>query len=195
MHNSSRLWPLRALGAIALLGVAADHLYEYFVGGYSVVPTIGTLFLLNGFGAILLAIALIVPWHRVLPLGVAETVVASAALAGIGLAAASLAALLISESTPLFGFMEFGYRFVIVLAIIAEGAAIVVLGAVLATRVKLVPRAAGSRRRVIRSEAGRSRPRVTDSRGNWLRRSARAGSRLGSRFPRAGRRSPTRSAR
>lgn len=142
MFTPRRIWFLRTLGAIALLGVAADHLYEYFPGGYSVVPTIGTLFLLNGFGAISLAIALIVPWHRVLPRGVAETVITSTALAGIALAATSLAALFISESTPLFGFMEFGYRFVIVLAIIAESATILVLGALLAPRVKLVPRAA-----------------------------------------------------
>jgi hypothetical protein len=148
MLNSRHIWFLRALGAIALLGVGADHLYEYFPGGYSVVPTIGPLFLLNGFGAISLAIALIAPWHRVLPLRVAETVMASTALAGIGLAAASLAALFISESTPLFGWMEFGYRFVIVLAIIAEGATIVVLGALLAPRMKLVPRAAGHARPV-----------------------------------------------
>jgi hypothetical protein len=138
MLDSRRMWFLRALGAMALLGVAADHLYEYFVDGYSVVPTIGTLFLLDGFGAISLAIALITPWHRPLRPRIAETVVVSAALAGIALAAGSLAGLFISESTPLFGFMEFGYRLVIVLAIVAEGATILALGALLAPRIKLV---------------------------------------------------------
>jgi hypothetical protein len=126
------LWPLRILGAICLLGIAADHLYEYYVDGYSVVPTIGTLFLLNGIGGIVLALGLLTPWNRFLPARVARIPVPLVALAGIGLAATSLAGLFIAESTPLFGFMEFGYRLVIVLAIVAEGAAILVLGALLA---------------------------------------------------------------
>jgi hypothetical protein len=50
-----------------------------------------------------------------------------AALAGLGVAVGSLVALLISEHTPLFGFMEHGYRFVIVLTIAADSAAIVML--------------------------------------------------------------------
>ena len=50
-----------------------------------------------------------------------------AALAGIGVAAGGLAALLISERTPLFGFMENGYRFVIVLAIASDAVAIAML--------------------------------------------------------------------
>ena len=50
-----------------------------------------------------------------------------AALAGIGLAVSGLAALLISEHMPLFGFMEHGYRFVIVLTITAEAVAIALL--------------------------------------------------------------------
>ena len=42
-------------------------------------------------------------------------------------------ALLISERTPLFGFMEHGYRVAIVTAIATETLAIVALSAVLAT--------------------------------------------------------------
>ena len=34
---------VRELGAILLLFVGADHYYEYSVGQYSVLPTIGTL--------------------------------------------------------------------------------------------------------------------------------------------------------
>ena len=116
-------WSLRALGALALFAIAADHLYEYYVDGYSSIPTIGTLFLLNGIGGIALGLALLVAKNR--PAGVA-------AVAGIGLATASLIALFVSESTPLFGFMEFGYRTVIVVAIVAEVSAIVLLGAFLA---------------------------------------------------------------
>ena len=50
-----------------------------------------------------------------------------AALAGIGVAAGGLVALLISEQTPLFGFMEHGYRFVIVLTIASDAVAILML--------------------------------------------------------------------
>ncbi len=51
-----------------------------------------------------------------------------AALAGIGVAAGAMAALLISEQTPLFGFMEHGYRIEIVIALAAEAVAILSLG-------------------------------------------------------------------
>jgi len=49
-HTSSHaLLALRVLGAILLLFVGADHFYEYSVDDYSVLPTIGALFLLNSF--------------------------------------------------------------------------------------------------------------------------------------------------
>ena len=51
-----------------------------------------------------------------------------AALSHIGVAAGALAALLISERTSLFGFMEHGYRLEIVIAIAAGTVAIVALG-------------------------------------------------------------------
>lgn len=49
-----------------------------------------------------------------------------------GVRAGSLLAIVISERTSLFGFMEHGYRPVIVLAIAADALAIVALSAVLA---------------------------------------------------------------
>ena len=55
---------LRALGALALLAIAADHLYEYYADHYSAIPTIGTLFLLNGAGATALALILLAPSTR-----------------------------------------------------------------------------------------------------------------------------------
>ena len=55
-----------------------------------------------------------------------------AAAGGIGVAAGALAALLISEHTPLFGFMENGYRREIVISIAAEVVAIAALGLFLA---------------------------------------------------------------
>ena len=49
------------------------------------------------------------------------------AVCGIGLAVLSLAALFISESSGLFGFVEHGYRMAIVVAIAVEVAATVLL--------------------------------------------------------------------
>ncbi len=115
-----------------MFGIAADHLYEYRFDGYSAIPTIGTLFLLNGIGATSIGLVLAAPVGPSLPAGWARRFVTLAAIGGIVLAASSLAGLLIAESTPLFGFMEFGYRLAVVLAIVAEASAIVLLVAFLA---------------------------------------------------------------
>ena len=67
-------------------------------------------------------------------------------LAGIGLAAGSLAGLLLSERTGLFGFMEAGYRPAILLSIGLEATTIALLAVHLALRRPHGPRAeAGSR--------------------------------------------------
>jgi len=122
---------LRALGALALLGVAADHLEELTAGHYAAIPTIGTLFALDVAAATVLAVALLVPAGafagragRVVPVLLA--------CAAIGVAGGSLVALFVSEQTPLFGFMESGYRPAIVVAIACEAAAVLLLGADLA---------------------------------------------------------------
>lgn len=97
----------RLLGALALLAVGAVHLqqYEYL---YSAIPTIGTLFLLNFAGATLIGLGLLAPLERLLGrLGGAA--VALLALGGAVQAATAFVFLLISERTPLFGFMEPGY--------------------------------------------------------------------------------------
>ncbi|MGA2014682.1 MAG: hypothetical protein ABSH51_29705, partial [Solirubrobacteraceae bacterium] len=154
---------VRILGALALLGVAADHLYEYFVDHYSAVPTIGTLFLLDSVAAITLGLALLVPLRRMLPAPIAERVRALAAAAGILLAAASLAGLFASEVMPLFGFMEFGYRLVVVLAIVAESAAIVALGMFLVVVEPSPTRDSGCVTMV------RSRSRSSERKGNMKR--------------------------
>ena len=90
------------------------------------VPTIGPLFLLNFIGATALGLFLLAPLKSRLG-GLGKLLDQLAALAGVGLAASGLAALLISEHTPLFGFMEHGYRFVIVFTIASEAAAIAML--------------------------------------------------------------------
>lgn len=117
----------RAVGAVSLLVIGGDHLEQYTVAHFSVIPTIGPLFLLNFISAALLGLVLMVPSRRT-P-GPRRLLVDSiAALGGIGVAAGALAALLISEHTPLFGFMEHGYRLEVVIAILADAVAIVSLG-------------------------------------------------------------------
>ena len=113
---------VRVLGAILLLFVGADHYYEYAVDQYSVLPTIGTLFLLNFISATALGLLLLAPLNRLFHRFAGAALEISAA-AGFGVAATSLAALLVSEQTPLFGFMESNYRPAILVAIASEAAA------------------------------------------------------------------------
>ena len=130
--GSSRYPPylLRFLGALALLGVGAVHIDQYFDVHYEVVPVIGTLFVLNLAGAAAIALLLILPIERFLG-DAGPVAIGLLALAGIGLALTSGAFLLVSEHTPLFGFMENGYRTAIVLSFIAEGATVILLGSYL----------------------------------------------------------------
>jgi hypothetical protein len=116
----------RTLGALALLVVGGIHYQQYRYAFYSSVPTIGPLFLLNFIGATALGLFLLAPLKSRLG-GLGKFFDQLAALAGLGLAASGLVALLISEHTPLFGFMEHGYRFVIVLTIAADAVAIATL--------------------------------------------------------------------
>ena len=119
----------RYLGAAALLGVGIDHIQQYAGAEYSVIPTIGTLFVLNFAAATVVAIALCLPIERAGRHG--RQVLSCLAALGIAVAAGSLAALLVSEHTPLFGFMEYGYRQAIVISIVLESVASVLLGAYL----------------------------------------------------------------
>jgi hypothetical protein len=116
----------RVPGAVALLFVGGIHYQQYRYAFYSSVPTIGPLFLLNFIAATVLGLGLLAPLRSRLGRR-GELLEQLAALAGVGVAAGGLAALLISEQTPLFGFMEHGYRFVIVLTIASEAAVIVLL--------------------------------------------------------------------
>jgi hypothetical protein len=112
----------RLLSALALLATGAVHIQQYYVNDYRVIPTIGTLFLLNFIGGTVLGLYLLVPSRatRGSVRWLADTVMA---LAGLWLAVAALIALFVSERTSLFGFMEHGYRLVIVVAIVAEASA------------------------------------------------------------------------
>jgi hypothetical protein len=126
-----RRWT-RYLGAVALLGVGVDHLVELSADSYSAVPTIGTLFLLDFVSAALLAAAIVAPVER-LPGRAGRVAVPALGIAGIGVAAGSLAGLLVSESAGLFGFMEAGYRPAIDLSIALEVATVLLLGLHLST--------------------------------------------------------------
>lgn len=126
------------LGALAVLATGIDHIQQYYGNNYSTVPTIGTLFFLNFVGAVLLAVGLVAPLRRVVP-RYAEAGRAVFAIGGIGLGMTSLVALFVSESSGLFGFMEYGYRTTIVVAIVAEAAAAIFLA------IYLVANAAGIR--------------------------------------------------
>lgn len=110
---------LRILGAAALLVSGAVHLQRYLGGGYSNIPTIGTLFLLNAISAGIVGLAILVRGH---PLFV---------LSGIAIAVGALVALLVSLSTPLFGFMETQTDLPVILALASEAGTILLLGAFL----------------------------------------------------------------
>jgi hypothetical protein len=125
-HRSIVAGGFRYLGALAVLATGVAHIEQYAVDNYSTVPTIGTLFLLNLIASVVIAIGLIAPLRRVTG-RYTDAVRAVFAVSGIGLAVLSLAALFVSESSGLFGFVEHGYRMAIVVAIAVEAVAIVSL--------------------------------------------------------------------
>jgi hypothetical protein len=118
------------VGALAVVATGADHLDEYVANGFSTVPTIGTLFLLNFIAATVVGVGLLLPLTRITRFG--DLARALLALSGIGIAGTSLLGLWISETSGLFGFTDYGFRPSIIAAIAAESAAIVALTAYLA---------------------------------------------------------------
>jgi hypothetical protein len=132
---------LRALGALSVLAVGAVHLQQYFAL-YSSIPTIGTLFVLNFVGATVIGLGLLAPVERLYdrPSGVLPALLA---VGGIGLAATAFVFLLISERTPLFGFMEPGYDPAGILASrVAEAATVLFLAGFLVATIARRTRAA-----------------------------------------------------
>ena len=109
----------RYLGAVSILLVGAVHAQQYYDAYFSVVPTIGTLFLLSFVGAGVVGVALIAPVRR-LGQSIGDLILVVAALGAIGIAVGSLVSLLVSEYTPLFGFMESGYRLAVVLTLLFD---------------------------------------------------------------------------
>lgn len=120
IDDRSRGTALRFLGAAAVLVVGAVHLEQYYGVHFDVVPIIGPLFVLNFAGAAAICLGLLVfpfRWLRTL-----------FALGGMGLAATSFVFFFISQSRPLFGFEDYGYRPATIVALAAEAAAVVLLG-------------------------------------------------------------------
>jgi hypothetical protein len=134
---------VRWLGALALLSVGVDHMYEYYVRDYRAIPTIGILFVLNFVSALIVALGLVAPLRRFAG-RFPERLVDLFALSGIGIACGTLAGLLISESRPLFGFRELGYRSEIVISIGLDVATVVLLAMFLALRMRSDARHIGS---------------------------------------------------
>jgi len=130
----------RYAGAAAILAVGAVHAQQYYAAYFSVVPVIGTLFLLSFIGSGVIGVALLAPLER-LGRRFGELPLVLAALGGIGIAFGSLVSLLVSEYTPLFGFMESGYRLAVILAIVFDVLTTVFLGAfvVMTLRARLWP--------------------------------------------------------
>jgi len=130
-HKSVRVLParevVRYLGAVSILLVGVVHAQQYYGAYFSVVPTIGTLFLLSFVGAGVVGAVLLAPVRRV-GRNLGDLILVLAALGAIGIALGSLVSLLVSEYTPLFGFMESGYRLAIVLALLFDGVTTVLLG-------------------------------------------------------------------
>jgi len=117
----------RYLGAVSILLVGAVHAQQYYSAYFSVVPTIGTLFLLSFVGAGVVGAVLLAPVRR-LGRNAGDLILVLAALGAIGIALGSLASLLVSEYMPLFGFMESGYRLAVVLALVFDASTTVLLG-------------------------------------------------------------------
>ena len=117
----------RYLGAVSILLVGAVHAQQYYGAYFSVVPTIGTLFLLSFIGAGTVGVVLLAPVRR-LGKEIGDAVLVFAALGAISIALGTLVSLLISEYTPLFGFMESGYRLAVVLTLLFDVMTTVFLG-------------------------------------------------------------------
>ena len=98
-----------AMGVNVYFSPSSTPLRSLYLEGY------GALFLLNFVSAVPIALGLAAPLRRLAGRWT-DALRALLALSGLGVAAGSLAGLLISESSGLFGFMEDGYSTPIVIA-------------------------------------------------------------------------------
>jgi hypothetical protein len=120
---------LRLIGVLAILVTGAVHLQQY-LGDYHSIPTIGPLFLLNAIGSAAVAVGLLLPVERWLGQRRGEIAVGLLALGGVAIGLGALVSLYIAETSTLFGFSEGTLETVMWIAIVAEAAAVAVLGPV-----------------------------------------------------------------
>ena len=111
----------RLLAAVLLLAGGAIHL-DLWRGGYEGIPYIGPLFLANVIASVIVAAALIIRGGSLV------------LLAGVGLAVASLAALVMSRTVGLLGFMDPGWTVDAMGALAAEVGSLVTIGLVVVIR-------------------------------------------------------------
>jgi hypothetical protein len=121
----------RRLGALAILATGAVHLQQYVVQDFQGIPTIKLLFLLNVIGSGVVGLGLLAPLDRMLPGRWADAAVALLAGVGLTIAVGSLVALFLSENEAVFGLRTRYYSTAAVVAIGAEGAALLLLTPVL----------------------------------------------------------------
>jgi cation transport ATPase len=133
-HRELAAQIVRYLGAVSILVVGAVHAEQYYKDYFSIVPVIGTLFLLSFIGAGVVGTVLFLPVRR-FGRRAGDAILSVAAVGAIGIALGTLVSLLYSEYRPLFGFMESGYRLAIVLTLLFDGLTAVLLGAFLALTV------------------------------------------------------------
>lgn len=110
-------WPIRIVGAALLAAMGWIH-WELYELGYSSVPTIGPLFLLNAALGLMAAAAVLATPSRWLAL---------VELGGGLLSFGTLAALVMSVTVGLFGFTETWDAPLVGRTVVVEGAGVVVL--------------------------------------------------------------------
>jgi hypothetical protein len=127
-QGSVTIW--RALSALALLAMAGIHLYLVAFSGFG--GLLGTLFILNGIGGIVLAIAVLALRGSLLSLA---TVLSLLFLAG------TLVALLLALTTGLFGIREVIDGELVVTTIVVEAIGTVILAVTTAVVLRSRPAA------------------------------------------------------
>jgi hypothetical protein len=120
---------MRRAGVVAIAVTGGVHLQQY-LGDYQSIPTIGPLFLLNAIGSGVVALGLLLPVERWLSKRRGEIAVGLLALGGVAIALGALVSLYIAETSTLFGFSEGTLETVMWIAIVAEAAAVALLGPV-----------------------------------------------------------------
>ena len=122
----------RRAGAVAILATGAIHIQQLIVQDFQGIPTVRVLFVLNAIGSSVVGACLLAPLEHLLSARWADRAEALLTAVGLTIAIGSLVALFVAESTSLFGLSTRHYSAVAVLAIVVEGAAVLLLSPVLA---------------------------------------------------------------